>query len=90
MSDFPDDYKSVMSQFRFSILKTGFWFSVILAILKLTNTCDISGWIVFLPLMVAFGFVFLVIFAIGLITVYLLAKEQKEKEEEEENDSSDE
>lgn len=90
MTELPEDYKTTMSHFRLGIFKTGFWLTAILVILKITHAIEINDWMVFLPLMIAFGLVFLVIFIIGLMTVYLLAKEEVEKEKEDEEGSSDE
>ena len=77
----------------FNILKFGFWVTVFLAVLKLSNTINISILGVFLPLIVTVGIVLLVVFLIGLITIYLISvkgidlPDNTESEPENENNS---
>ena len=59
--------------FNFSILKLSVWVTVILAILKLTNVINISNWMVFLPVLIAIGWIFILLFLIGLFTVLLVS-----------------
>lgn len=66
---------------KISLFTLAFWTTVLLAILKLTNVIEISNLAVFLPLMVVFGLLFIVIFFIGLLVVvyYLNNKEEVDK-----------
>ena len=66
---------------KISLFTLAFWTTVLLAILKLTNVIEISNLAVFLPLMVVFGLLFIVIFFIGLLVVvyYLNNKEDVDK-----------
>ena len=59
----------------FNVLKLGFWSTIILAILKLTNVIDVSIFIIFLPLIISIAWLFFLIFLIGLITIYFVDKE---------------
>ena len=59
----------------FSFFKMGFWATIILAILKLSNIIDVSNFVVFLPLIIAVGGFVFIVFLIGLITLYFINKE---------------
>lgn len=59
--------------FNFSFLKLGVWITVILAILKLTNVINISDWLVFLPVIISAAWIFILLFLIGLFTVFLVS-----------------
>lgn len=67
-------------KFNFNILKVGFWCTVFLIILKLYNVININIWVAFLPLFIALGTVFILIFLIGLITLMLMNKELDNQE----------
>lgn len=67
-------------KFNFNILKVGFWCTVFLIILKLYNVININIWVAFLPLFIAIGSVFILIFLIGLITLMLMNKELDNQE----------
>ena len=77
----------------FSFLKTGFWVTVFLGILKITNVIDIDKIWVFVPLLIGVAGVFLVIFTIGLITLYRIhikdinPLDDNKKEDKDEEDS---
>jgi len=75
--------------FDFSVLGVGFWSTVILAILKIANVIDISTWLVLTPLLVVLGYVFILVFIIGVITIYLFATHSVNKENEEDEDSEE-
>ena len=66
-----------MNGIKFNILKVGFWSTIILAVLKLTYVINISNLFVFLPLLLAIGWIFFIIFLIGLFTLYLYVQEVK-------------
>ena len=56
----------------FGLFRLAFWVTVLLAILKLTHTIVIADWVVFLPLAIAFGIFFMMVFFIGLLCLYLI------------------
>lgn len=70
----------------FNFLKTGFWATVVLAILKITNIIEISNWLVLLPLLISIGILFLIIFLIGIMTLYLVDKELINKTDDDNSD----
>ena len=93
-----------MEQYKLNInfwglFRTAFWVTVILAILKLTNTIVIPDWVIFLPLVVAFTIFFVIVFFIGLLCLYLISNNvlkvpglndtESEDEEEEEDKNED-
>ena len=73
---------------KVSIVKIGFWTTVILGILKIAGLIDISNFLVFLPLIIGISWLFLIVFLIGLMTVYFyveeIEKNASEKAESEE------
>ena len=77
-----------MYNLKVNYLKVGFWMTIILGVLKLAKVISISNFLVFLPLILVLGWYFLMIFIIGLLTVYLFDAEQK-KETTEEAESED-
>ena len=77
-----------MYNLKVNYLKVGFWMTIILGVLKLAKVISISNFLVFLPLILVLGWYFLMIFIIGLLTVYLFDAEQK-KEKTEEAESED-
>lgn len=93
-----------MGQYKMNInflglFRTAFWVTVILAILKLTNTIVIPDWLIFLPLAVVFTIFFVIVFFIGLLCLYLISNNvlkvpglndtESEDEEEEEDKNED-
>ena len=75
-----------ISQYDFNLLKLCFWITIILGVLKLTNAIDVSIFIVFLPIILGVGYLFLLIFLIGLITVYLVDKEMNSDDGDSDSD----
>jgi glycerol-3-phosphate acyltransferase PlsY len=63
---------------RLGLFKIAFWLTMFLAALKLSNTVDMSTFMVFLPLIVAFGIFFIVVFLIGLLVLYYYINHQEE------------
>lgn len=57
----------------FSFLKTGFWLTILLGVLKIAKVINISNFLVFVPLLIGVASVFLMIFLIGLIILYLIS-----------------
>ncbi len=74
----------------FSFFKLGFWSTIILGIAQLAGWIDINIWLIFLPLIIAIGGYFFIIFLIGLITLYFVDKELNKREEDSEKEESDE
>lgn len=74
----------------FNILKTGFWVSAFLVILKYANVIDLSIWWVLTPLFVGLGSVFIIIFLIGLVTLYLISVKGIELPDDEDDYQEDE
>jgi hypothetical protein len=68
---------------KVSIVKIGFWTTVILGVLKIAGLIDISNFLVFLPLIIGIAWLFFIIFIIGLITVYFYVEEMEKNESEE-------
>ena len=66
-----------MSNFEvdFNFFKLGFWSTVILGIAQLAGWININVWLIFLPFIIAIGGYFIIIFLIGLITLYFVDKE---------------
>lgn len=73
----------------FNFLKLGFWLTVLMILLKITNTVDINTWLVFLPLLIAIGWFVLIIFLIGLITLYYISKNTDDEEDTETEETQD-
>jgi hypothetical protein len=67
---------------KVSIVKIGFWTTVILGVLKIAGLIDISNFLVFLPLIIGIAWLFFIIFIIGLITVYFYVEEMEKNESE--------
>ena len=63
------------------LFKIDFWFTMFLAALKLSDTIEMSTLMVFLPLIVAFGVFFIIVFFIGLLTLYYYINHQEEVDE---------
>lgn len=59
----------------FNFFKLGFWSTIILGIAQLAGWININAWLIFLPLIVVVGWYFIIIFLIGLITLYFVDKE---------------
>lgn len=66
---------------KLSLFKIAFWLTVFLAALKLSNTVEMSTLMVFLPLIVAFGIFFIIVFLIGLLILYYYINHQEEVDE---------
>lgn len=66
---------------KLGLFKIAFWLTMFLAALKLSNTVDMSVFMVFLPLIVAFGIFFIVVFLIGLLVLYYYINHQEEVDE---------
>lgn len=73
-----------------NLFKVGFWMTILFGIAQLAGWVDVSIWVIFLPLMIAIGWYFIVIFLIGLITLYFVDKELNKREEDSEKEESDE
>ena len=78
-----------MGETKISIFKICFWLTIILGILKIAGLIDISNFMVFLPLIVGTAWFVFVVFLIGLISIYIYAKEM-EKEANDEAESEEE
>ncbi len=63
---------------RLGLFKIAFWLTMFLAVLKLSNTVEMSALMVFLPLIVAFGIFFIIVFFIGLLVLYYYINHQEE------------
>ena len=68
---------------KVSVVKIGFWTTVILGVLKIAGLIDISNFLVFLPLIIGIAWLFFIIFIIGLITVYFYVEEMEKNASEE-------
>lgn len=77
---------NVKYKFDFSILGTGFFTTVLLAIAQITNIIHIDLIWIFMPLIVAFGLMFLIIFFIGLLSIYLIENEMLKNNNNEESE----
>lgn len=73
-----------------NLFKVGFWMTILFGIAQLAGWVDVSIWVIFLPLMIAIGWYFIVIFLIGLITLYFVDKELNKREEDSEKEEIDE
>lgn len=80
--------------FDFTFLKTSFWVTIFLGILKIANVLQISNFYVFLPLMIGLGGVFFIVFLVGLITLHYMSKidpkDLEDNKDEDKNDSENE
>ena len=63
------------------LFKIAFWLTMFLAALKLSNTVEMSTLMVFLPLILAFGIFFIIVFLIGLLVLYYYINHQEEVDE---------
>ena len=63
------------------LFKIAFWLTMLLAALKLSDTVEMSTLMVFLPLIVVFGLFFIIVFLIGLLTLYYYINHQEEIDE---------
>ena len=70
---------------KLGLFKIAFWITMLLAALKLSNTVEMSTLMVFLPLIVVFGIFFIIVFLIGLMTLYYYINHQEEIDELVEN-----
>lgn len=66
---------------KLGLFKIAFWLTMLLAALKLSNTVEMSTLMVFLPLIVVFGIFFIIVFLIGLMTLYYYINHQEEIDE---------
>lgn len=66
---------------KLGLFKIAFWLTMFLAALKLSNTVEMSTLMVFLPLIVAFGIFFIIVFLIGLLVLYYYINHQEEVDE---------
>lgn len=66
---------------RLGLFKIAFWLTMFLAALKLSNTVEMSALTVFLPLIVAFGIFFIIVFLIGLLVLFYYINHQEEVDE---------
>ena len=66
---------------KLGLFKIAFWLTMFLAVLKLSNTVEMSTLMVFLPLIVAFGIFFIIVFLIGLLILYYYINHQEEVDE---------
>lgn len=66
---------------KLGLFKIAFWLTMLLAALKLSNTVEMSTLMVFLPLIVVFGLFFIIVFLIGLLTLYYYINHQEEIDE---------
>lgn len=74
-------------RFNFSFLKISILLTLLLAILKVSNTIDITTIWVFMPVIVAVALLFFAIFLIGLSVIFIIAlglnKDEKDEKTEE-------
>ncbi len=66
---------------KLGLFKIAFWITMLLAALKLSNTVEMSTLMVFLPLIIVFGIFFIIVFLIGLMTLYYYINHQEEIDE---------
>jgi hypothetical protein len=66
---------------KLGLFKIAFWLTMLLAVLKLSNTVEMSTFMVFLPLIVAFGIFFIIVFLIGLLVLFYYINHQEEVDE---------
>ena len=66
---------------KLGLFKIAFWLTIFLAVLKLSNTVEMSTLMVFLPLIVAFGIFFIIVFLIGLLVLFYYINHQEEVDE---------
>lgn len=66
---------------KLGLFKIAFWITMLLAALKLSNTVEMSTLMVFLPLIVVFGIFFIIVFLIGLLTLFYYINHQEEIDE---------
>ena len=71
--------------FNFSTFKLAVVISAILLVMKLAGWADISMWIILLPLIICVGLWFLMVFLIGLFTLYLFIKQVGNEQDESES-----
>lgn len=66
---------------KLGLFKIAFWLTMLLAALKLSDTVEMSTLMVFLPLIVVFGLFFIIVFLIGLLTLFYYINHQEEIDE---------
>ena len=66
---------------KLGLFKIAFWITMLLAALKLSDTIEMSTLMVFLPLIVVFGIFFIIVFLIGLLTLFYYINHQEEIDE---------
>ena len=66
---------------KLGLFKIAFWITMLLAALKLSDTVEMSTLMVFLPLIVVFGIFFIIVFLIGLLTLFYYINHQEEIDE---------
>lgn len=66
---------------KLGLFKIAFWLTMLLAALKLSDTVEMSTLMVFLPLSVVFGLFFIIVFLIGLLTLFYYINHQEEIDE---------
>lgn len=62
-------------KFDFSTFKLAVVISAILTFMKIAGWINISIWIILLPIFIAIGVWFILIFLIGLVTILILVRE---------------
>lgn len=72
----------------FNFLKLGFWSTIILGIAQLAGWININVWLIFLPFIIAIGGYFIIVFLIGLITLYFVDKELNKNDGDSEKDET--
>lgn len=65
----------------FSFFKLNIIITLFLMFLKMSGSINVSNWIVFLPVLISIGWFFLIVFIIGLITLYYMNKESNKEDE---------
>ena len=82
---------NIKYEIDFNLLKVSVLITFILAILKLSNVISINNWIVFLPVIIYFTWLFLLVFLIGLMTIFLFVNRNESTDsgdsEEQDNDN---
>ena len=66
---------------KLGLFKIAFWLTMLLAALKLSDTVEMSTLMVFLPLIIVFGIFFIIVFLIGLLTLFYYINHQEEIDE---------